>query len=294
MQHILVIADPVEEKQLAFHKALDFANKTGADIRVLVFCYESLKDIAESQNEADMFKQKIIDFQSEWWRTYTSQHAPGTTNIQINIVWQKDIHSWIIDHTQTTPYDLVIKTGHRSESLFYTPTDWHLFRDCYAPVYCVTKEHSRQKKVILACLDIATENYEKKQLNDYIIEAAFRLAVQTGGELHCCHIVHIPSIVRELQLLDITAKVHREEKNVMAVMAPLLDEYDIKADNIHVREGDPGQVVPSLARKIKADCVVIGCLGRKGITGKFIGNTAEKAVKYLLTDLLVINHQKPQ
>jgi hypothetical protein len=40
--------------------------------------------------------------------------------------WEKRIADWLIRHVAATPYDLVIKTGNRSETLAYTPTDWQL------------------------------------------------------------------------------------------------------------------------------------------------------------------------
>ena len=43
----------------------------------------------------------------------------------------------------------------------------------------------------------------------------------------------------------------------------------------------PENVIPSTAAKYKAGLVVIGTMGRKGIAGKLMGNTAEKILKLL-------------
>ena len=47
-------------------------------------------------------------------------------------------------------------------------------------------------------------------------------------------------------------------------------------------------MILSLAAKLNADLMIIGSVGNVGIKAKLIGNTAEKIMRLLKTDLLIL------
>ena len=59
-------------------------------------------------------------------------------------------------------------------------------------------------------------------------------------------------------------------------------------DKLHIKAGLPEQVISSLAAKLNADLVTIGSVRNVGIKAKLIGNTAEKIMRLLKTDLLIL------
>jgi universal stress protein E len=59
-------------------------------------------------------------------------------------------------------------------------------------------------------------------------------------------------------------------------------------EQIHIKAGNPNTVIPSIASKIKAELVVIGSVGRRGLKAKLMGNTAESILALLKTDVLVM------
>jgi universal stress protein E len=290
MQKILVIADQIDQKQLALEKAIDFAVTTGAGIDLAVFCYDDLSGFSDDEQEILLLQKKIIAHRTNWWRDYLLQLNKPEAGIAVQVIWAKEIYLWVNEHVQAQAYDLLIKTGCRSETLFYTPTDWHLFRESPVPVYCVNDGANKSAKTVLAALDLATTNTDKQALNDKVLEVAFRLAVQSGAELHCCYAISIPTIVKELELVDIAAFSDKQEAKMIAKFEPQRDEYEIPPDNIHIKMGRPHKVIHSIASQIEADFVVIGCVGRKGLQGKLIGNMAEKTIRLLTTDLCVVSH----
>ena len=48
------------------------------------------------------------------------------------------------------------------------------------------------------------------------------------------------------------------------------------------------RVINSRAAKVRAQIVVMGTVGRKGVKARLIGNTAEKVLDHLKTDVLAI------
>ncbi|MNH06177.1 Universal stress protein E [compost metagenome] len=71
-------------------------------------------------------------------------------------------------------------------------------------------------------------------------------------------------------------------------MKALRQKFHINEEFTHVEKGLPEEVIPDLAEHLQAGVVVLGSLGRTGISAAFIGNTAEQVIDHLKCDLLVL------
>ena len=183
---------------------------------------------------------------------------------------------------------LVLKTGHRSEHAFYTPTDWQLIRQCPTPVYIASLDKWRKSKNILVALDLQTRNPEKMALNDTLLEQGKRLAELSGKTLYACYAPPVSKLLKDfgMQYTDeVEEQAIRDTKDVISSLA---ERFDIPVENFTVKAGEPDKAIPSIAANVKAGVVVIGTIGRSGLSGKVIGNTAEKIMGLLKTDVLAI------
>ena len=54
------------------------------------------------------------------------------------------------------------------------------------------------------------------------------------------------------------------------------------------KRGPVARVINSRAAKVRAQIVVMGTVGRKGVKARLIGNTAEKVLSHLNTDVLAL------
>lgn len=291
MKHILVIADPLGGEQLAFQKAVGLAQLTVADVHVVTFCHEPYAELQsnylKNKSGAVDLKQLVIDHTDNAWHEFVEGQTLSV-KVSQETVWEKYIHKWILEHCKSVHYDLVVKTGHRTESLLYTPTDWQLFRELNVPIYCLYPGQATAGKVILVALDLMTDKREKQQLNDRLLEEAFKLSVQTNSVLHCCYAVDIPVVATDLDLIDSYDYVKQADARARQESKASLELYDIDDEHLHIKMGRPWQVLKHYAEQLDAQCIVIGSAGRKGIAGKLIGNTAEKVIHSIETDLLVI------
>lgn len=288
MKNILVIADPVETEQFAFQKALDIAKVTVANIHVVIFCYEKLGIIdPESSVTESEVQDMIIQRTKQWWESHL-QAQQLSIPIAYEVVWEKHIHQWVLKHCQQTAYDLIIKTGHRSESIFYTPTDWQLFRKSNVPFYCLDATQVNDRKVVLVALDLMSKSDEKQSLNQRLLEAAFQLSLQINRDLHCAYAIEIPTPLQKLQIFNLPLRIEEVKKQARQQAALLTKNYDMSVDKIHIDQGRPAQVLTNLIQELEVACCVVGTMGRTGIEGKLIGNTAEEVIHQVHTDLLVI------
>ncbi len=80
----------------------------------------------------------------------------------------------------------------------------------------------------------------------------------------------------------------------LLAMKALRQKFGINENMTHVEKGLPEEVIPDLAEHPQAGIVVLGTVGRTGISAAFLGNTAEQVIDHLRCDLLVIKPDQYQ
>ena len=77
-----------------------------------------------------------------------------------------------------------------------------------------------------------------------------------------------------------------------AAMQPRIRElaqaYDIPESAFRCKRGPVERVIASRAARVGAQIVVMGTVGRKGVKARLLGNTAERVLRHLKTDVLAI------
>ena len=80
----------------------------------------------------------------------------------------------------------------------------------------------------------------------------------------------------------------------LLAMKALRQKFGIDEKFTHVEKGLPEEVIPDLAEHLQAGIVVLGTVGRTGLSAAFLGNTAEQVVDHLRCDLLVLKPEAYQ
>ena len=145
-------------------------------LEVVAFAHEYLDSLPGDKVVRDNARQTLIEHRQKWLEQMLALADCTDLDIQAHTVWEKRIHHWINQHCQQQRIDTVVKTGHRSETFLYTPTDWHLIRECPAPVMLVSDHKWRRTHPILAAVDLSSDKPAKKALNVKIIDKAWHLA----------------------------------------------------------------------------------------------------------------------
>ena len=70
----------------------------------------------------------------------------------------------------------------------------------------------------------------------------------------------------------------------------LVEDYDLSdiRHSIVVRKGDPCQMIIDYVDKNDIDLIVMGTIGRSGLSGLLIGNTAERVIDRVNCSVLAI------
>lgn len=291
MKQILAIADPGLGAQPALARAVALARASGAKLHCVTFVYaKGLGSLAGdlADTEISAARDRLLAERREILADRLEKLDIRKLGVTLEAVWEKDVASWVTDYCKRNDIDLVIKTGHRSERWNYTPTDWLLLRDCPAPVMIVADRTWKKRSGVLAAIDLATRRKSKQQLNRKVLDSASQLAAALDLPLDAVYVIELPSALVDLDLIDSRKYISDVRRKVAPEVERLAAEFGMETDQFHIIPGPPDKVIPQAARRLKAEIVVIGTIGRKGVRARILGNTAEAVLSRLRTDVIAV------
>ncbi len=97
------------------------------------------------------------------------------------------------------------------------------------------------------------------------------------------------TVVTLQELCDIAVAEKREQlQQIIRTIADAEIAVDYVDPQLHLIEGDAKQIVPTIARDLDVDLIVMGTVARTGIAGFFMGNTAESILTRLDCSVLTV------
>jgi len=299
-QKILAVVDPTTEDQKALKRAIELARKTGASITAFLTIYDFSYEMTTmlSSDERDAMRQSVINDRTQWLGAIISElniADPNNTelNIDCQVVWHNRPFEQIINQVLKNGYDIVIKGTHQHDklkSVIFTPTDWHILRKCPCPVLLVKEHLWPDNGNIVAALNIGSDEEEHNSLNDKITAEAKQLTKVMKANLHLVNSfpgtpVNIAIEIPEFNASDYNNAMLEHHKKAMAEHA---QAFNIAQENTHIKEGLPEDVIQSVANQLDAELVILGTIGRTGLSAALIGNTAEHVIDRLNCDVLAL------
>jgi nucleotide-binding universal stress UspA family protein len=205
----------------------------------------------------------------------------------------------VIRRVQSHDHDLVILAEpSRAGSLAPRPSSgvMHVLRKCPAPVWVMHPSRAAKMK-ILALVDPDPDDDVHNRLNDLVIELAISLARRNDGELHIGHawtfegegtlasspFVEVPGATLDVMISD-TERAHADQLDL------LLSRQDTEGVEsvVHMVHGSPGVELPRLAEQLDTSVIVMGTVGRTGIQGLIMGNTADTILRSVHCSVLAV------
>lgn len=212
----------------------------------------------------------------------------------------------IIRQVLHADYDLVMKCPERVPSLIevlFGSIDMHLMRKCPCPVWIMKPTEHSQYRRILAAIDKDPENAVKDALNRQILEMSTSLALAEFSELHVVHAWRLlgentfQSPRMAFSDAEVDDMIAQEGDSRRLWVEQIVSAYGVTAGEgaleylkpqLHVIKGDARVVVPSLARQLDVDLIVMGTVARTGVAGFFMGNTAESILASINCSVLAV------
>jgi universal stress protein E len=293
-KNMICVVDLVANETIAkLDKVFELASAYRSKLIFIVIGFDNdieyLLDIKEKERER--IKQSLLDKWSDDIEISTKQYNANTqSNIEFEIhaLWSDCVHREVLKHAEQFAGDFIVKTRNKINQDFVTPADWHLLRNAQVPISLLAERPWRTKPHVLATVDISSKSDKQQALNRLVLAHALDVAQKMSAKLH---IVNAISFSHMLVDLDIYSKAEVEQQflaDYQDALNELAANFDVPPERVHTKLGAPEKVIPSVANDLKACMVVLGTLGRKGLKGKILGNTAERVLTIMRTDSLVI------
>lgn len=289
---ILAVIEPERETQPAISRAIELARKTGASITAFMTIYDFSYEMTTmlSGEEREMMRQAVVKERTTWLSEQLKEYA---FEIEPVVEWNNRAYEAIIKYAISHDSDIIVKTTRAHDdlrSVIFTPTDWHLVRKCPAPVLLVKEHDWPVDGKILAAVNVGTEDREHAQLNDRLTSIALDYAKLLSGHVHLANCYPGTPLNIAIEVPEFDPETYNEsvKNHHLEEMEKHSTRYAIALHNCHVREGLPEKVIPQVAKELDAELVIIGTVGRVGISAALIGNTAEHVIDELNCDVLAI------
>ena len=262
LSKIMVVLEPATESQPSFERALDSAEITGAALHVYIClnseCGEGNQEsiVAQYDNLLSSLKERAeargvkISSETEWNEKWRQQVVEAGNRCGADLIIK---HS--VDHSD------VDRAKRRT-------ADWSLLREAKCSVLMI-KDHTKwvSRRVVGAVIHKPADSTHKK-LNDHVVEFVNNFADSYGSDAHY-----------------VTAY---QDRNKSPDAQEMAHRCKVEIQNIHTGFGHADEVITDTARKIEADLIVIGTVGRSGIKGTVVGNTSERLLDHTHCDVLVL------
>ncbi len=179
--------------------------------------------------------------------------------------------------------DLVVQHVHTQRSTEQhnlSHDSWQLVKTCKKPLLLVKENPWSEHCKVLAAVDPVHAHHKPQGLDHRILDFASSTATNIGGELHVVHAY--AGSARPFANIEEIHDSHNQ------AMQQLLADYQVAKENIHLLDETPANALLNTQKSIGADIVVLGALSRSRISEAIIGNTADKVLDYIKSDLYII------
>ncbi|MGK0498650.1 MAG: universal stress protein E [Oceanicoccus sp.] len=271
---IFIVVDPAQDKPLALKRALHTANRVGKNVdsirgevkrpRLHVFLavdYDNTDTSADNpamHRSGDWFFEQVINPLQE-----------SGLSFKLAMSWSSDWYgSILVEAAKQSPELIMLPLVSRpsQHERIFNESIWKLMRTAECPVLVVQPDSPDERKKVLVAINIQSHKPEYQELNDNILERGQWLAKSHGAELHIVN-------------------AYKDSMNYLD-RGKLAEKTKVDTARIHVRAGDPDDVIAAVANELGVDMVVLGTRKR---ASRWRGNTAEKIVTKVSCDILAIH-----
>ncbi|MBL8817313.1 MAG: universal stress protein [Planctomyces sp.] len=201
--------------------------------------------------------------------------------MDLNVTFKKLFGEPFVEITkavQESDFDLVLAGTRGSgmlEQFFVGSTAKRLIRKCPSSVWVVKAEHLVPPKVVLAATDFSEVSLKA-------VKEGLETARQADAEFHLLHVIDSRDVPEDL--ISRIPKGSSLKQEINEAAGKRMEEFlnllsvDRSRIQVHLSWGTPWHEIQRMSRHQAADLIVIGTVGRSGIRGLFLGNTAEKVL----------------
>lgn len=280
---LLVVIDPTVEDQYALKRAEQLAIDTGAKLHL--FCCDYLDDLSGYTSRKDA-KHSVLAHNKAELEALAQPLRNEGISVTTEACWNHNWQESAIHAASRVGAGLILKTS----AIYDGKTDKrhiaevNLLRKSTCGVLLVRDPGPWTQQRILAAITPDNDNSGHGLLNNVIVTQAQRLAHATQSTLHC-----VTAPESTLKMHEIFLLLEDDPLDLATDEELISKRFGIAPERVHIYPGNPKDAIIRAAEELRADVLVIGTVARNGLKAAIIGNTAEKILNDVDTDILVMN-----
>lgn len=296
IKRILVVVNAEEDFSKApdglpveLRKALRFANdKSKVEIHLLSVSHERFLHHGFKTISADYvaMREEFTERIENSLQSIAARLQGQGFKVSAEVVWAHPRFEQTLRKADEFNADLVVqhvRAYAKLEHYFLTNDSWQLVRFCNRPLLLVKDAEWSDPVVMMAAVDPLHTHKKPLQLDNFILDMGLDVSAQLGAELHVVHAYG--ESTRPFATADKIREDHSEAYDA------LLTGYDFPTSNIHFINETPLYALQHYSEQIQSNILVMGAISRSRFSEALIGSTAEQALDYIKTDVLIV---KPQ
>ncbi len=306
-KNILLVADDGSWQETALQRALSLAEHNQADLTIIhPFNFPGDSGLSEDPVYVRL-KDTLLEERQKQLDKVIKNDRTGV-DVKTRVI-EGRVFIEVIREVLRNGHDLVMKTAEENSTLqdrIFGGTDMHLLRKCPCPVWIMKPSERTQYQRILAAVDVGhgKDGDRINSLNRQILELASSLAISEFSEFHIVHawtawgegLLNTPrfNFTENAELAAwLEQQKTADETKIQTLMKELTrtlsqETMGYLKPQVHIIKGEAHKIIPNLALEKKVDLVVMGTVGRTGIPGLIMGNTAESILNNIGCSVLAV------
>lgn len=285
LEKVLVVIDTEHEKQLALERVLQLAKLADFEIRMISCDYSRylVEGYYFDGVQIPELRRGYLDERLEALDALAKPLIDKGLIVQTDTMWGHPPFEAIVADVLSWQPDLVIHSARRHSKIsriFLSNEDWQLVRTCPASLLLVKERRWSAEPVIIAAVDPKHSRGKPLGLDHKILSVANELCDKMAGLVY---IMHSYSAIPLSGTYPEQASAEHK-----AAMDELLQDFEIPEERVCIIDEPVEFALPELEMDLQADLVVMGAISRSRIKDVFIGNTAEKVLDYIESDVLIV------
>lgn len=287
-KNILFVADGSQGERNTLHRAVELSKSNGAKLTLMdvIDLDGGYSTHTNSEPWIGEFQQELLQSRHDELEQMCQEIDGSLAGLAISVTVETgDVPVEIIRAVIRNNHDLVIKAPEQPTGAFsrlFGSTDMKLMRKCPCAVW-ISKDSGQQSyQNILAAVDLNPGQPETESLSRKIMTIASSLSSMEDCMLHVTHAWHLAFEQkmrgRQVTMVTVDRLLIGMQNSLKGQFNSLLKEFPNERRTSHLIKGQAGDVIPALVKRLSIDLIVIGTVGRTGIPGLIIGNTAEKVL----------------
>jgi universal stress protein E len=293
INNILVALADNDDAPYVLEKVQILAQASAATVHIVRVIYEGVADLSTSAIEdSTKLKTFILEAAESALEDIVDPWRSRLPAVETATIWNQRTWEGVLHAAETTKADVIVKAASLHEKfgdVVRTPDDWNLLRHSPVPVMLLKPQAWVANPVVLCALDVFDDAH--KALNVALLKEGDALAAILGGELHVvCSYPMFEPWVGELGAVtsyeDLRENIERDIiKRVDAIAAAA----SVKFKMLHAEEGHATHAIGAVAEETGAELLVLGTHAREGVRGLLLGNTSERILHAVATDVLTMH-----